>query len=273
MFSLAQITFPNIDPVAIAIGPLAIRWYALAYVTGILLGYFYVRKLALRPGAWPLDRKQIDDMITYAIIGIILGGRLGYVLVYNHDYYLEHPLDALKIWQGGMAFHGGLVGVLLAFVLFCRQRGLPWLPVMDMVACATPIGLFFGRVANFINGELFGRPTAAPWGVVFPHGGELPRHPSQLYEAGLEGLLLFLILAFFAWRTDALRRTGLLGGMFLAGYGIARAFVEHFREPDAQIGFLIGSVTTGQLLCVPMVVAGVVLMVRSHKRPETQIAA
>ena len=255
------IPFPAIDPVLISIGPLAIRWYSLAYIAGILLGWRYIVSLSARkPGV--IDAAAIDDLIVWLVFGIILGGRLGYVLFYKPGYYLMNPIEAAYVWEGGMSFHGGALGVILAMALFARKRGIDLLRLADMVACAAPIGLFFGRIANFINGELFGRPSDVAWAVVFPRGGPEPRHPSQIYESFLEGLVLFLILAAL-WRYTRLRdRPGALGGVFLLGYGAFRLFVEFFREPDAHLGFLFGGVTMGQLLSLPLVIVGVWLVAR-----------
>ena len=255
------IPFPAIDPVLISIGPLAIRWYSLAYIAGILIGWRYIVGLAKqKPGV--IDNAAIDDLIVWLVFGIILGGRLGYVLFYKPGYYLANPIEALYVWQGGMSFHGGAIGVILALAIFSRKRGVAMLPLADLVACAAPIGLFFGRIANFINGELFGRPSDVAWAVVFPRGGNEPRHPSQLYESFLEGLVLFLILAAL-WRFTRLRdRPGALGGAFLVGYGVFRVIVEQFREPDAHLGFLIAGATMGQLLSLPLVVVGVWLLAR-----------
>lgn len=264
---ILAIAFPDIDPVIFEIGPffgfgpLAIRWYSLAYIAGLFLGYYYCRRLALRPPA-AARPESFDDFFVWAILGVILGGRLGYVLFYKPGYYLDHPLEVLFLWQGGMSFHGGLAGVILALVGFARHRGISLLALSDIVACAAPIGLFFGRIANFINGELFGRPSDVPWAVVFPHGGEAPRHPSQLYEAGLEGLLLFILL-YLLVRLGALQRRGLLAGVFLAGYALSRMTVELFREPDGHLGFLIGEVTMGQLLSLPMLLGGLGLVLWS----------
>jgi phosphatidylglycerol:prolipoprotein diacylglycerol transferase len=250
--------FPNIDPVALQIGPLAIRWYSLAYVAGILIGWWIVKWIDRKN---PLLSKQAyDDIIVYAIVGIMLGGRLGYVLFYQYAYYLEYPLEALKIWHGGMSFHGGLIGFLTAFALFCRKHKIAFLTLCDRLAVVAPIGIFFGRIANFINGELYGRITDSPLGMVFPKGGELPRYPSQLFEAFGEGLLLFVILFSLAIGTRAKERTGLLGGIFLLGYAVARSIVEQFREPDEQLGFFFGSLTMGQMLSAPMMIAGVYLL-------------
>ena len=258
--------FPDIDPIALEVGPFVVRWYALSYVLGIILGYVYVNWLdrlqAVRekiPNYF--SDKARDDLIMYAVLGIILGGRLGYVLFYNFGYYSSHPTEILHIWQGGMSFHGGLLGIFAAYYLFARKYKLQWLRIMDHLAVATPIGLFFGRLANFINGELYGRVTESSLGMIFPHSDGLPRHPSQLYEAMFEGLVLFIILFFVATRTRALQYVGLVGGLFLAGYGIARFGIEFFREPDAQLGFILGPLSMGQLLCVPMIACGLWLAI------------
>jgi phosphatidylglycerol:prolipoprotein diacylglycerol transferase len=257
--------FPNIDPVAFSIGPVAVRWYALAYLAGFLLGWQYCMKLAgLDAGQRP-DRRDIDDFLPWAVGGVILGGRLGYVLFYQFEYYAANPLSILKLWQGGMSFHGGVLGVITALVWFSFVRRIALLRLADLVCACVPIGLFFGRIANFINGELFGRVTDSAWGMVFPRGGLLPRHPSQLYEAALEGGALFLIL-FMLVKIKAVRdRPGIVAGAFLAGYGCFRAFIELFREPDAHIGYLDifggGFVTMGQVLSMPMVLSGLGLIV------------
>ena len=253
--------FPNIDPVLVAIGPFVIRWYALAYIAGLLLGWWYMVFLAQKAGR-KITRLHIDDFLVWATLGVILGGRLGYVLFYDAGYYFSHPIAILAVWRGGMSFHGGLLGVATAMVLYCRARKLPLLGFADLVACAAPIGLFFGRLANFINGELFGRPSDVPWAVVFPAGGPLARHPSQLYEAGLEGLVLGLLIAAAFHRPAIRARAGMLTGLFLIGYGLARIFVEFFRQPDPQLGFLWAGATMGQLLSAPMILAGLYLVAR-----------
>jgi len=212
--------------------------------------------------------QDIDDFVVWATLGVVLGGRLGYVLFYSSGYYAENPLAILEIWKGGMSFHGGLIGVIVATLLFVRRRGIRFLPFADLVACAAPIGLFLGRIANFFNGELYGRVSDVAWAIVFPRGGPEPRHPSQLYEAGLEGLVLFVLL-YGLWRINGIRqRPGTLVGTFFAGYGLARTTVELFREPDTHIGFLLGGTTTGQWLSVPMVVLGLSLIVWSKSRAE-----
>ena len=258
--------FPDISPIAFEIGPLAIRWYALSYVVGILLGYRYVCWLDNRNATPVFSQAARDDLILYAVLGVILGGRLGYSIFYNHAYYLEQPLELLKLWHGGMSFHGGLIGVLVAFALFARRHRIAWLRVMDYLATATPIGLCLGRLANFINGELYGRVTNASWGIVFPNGGDLPRYPSQLLQAALEGAALFVLLWLLATRSRALSYRGMVGGAFLAGYGVFRFCVEFFREPDAQLGLLWLQLSMGQWLCVPMILVGSGLMLSAKRR-------
>ena len=258
--------FPVIDPVAIALGPLAIRWYSLAYVFGLILGWRYMLRLAARaPGL--VDRPDCDDFLLWATLGVILGGRLGYVSFYQPAYYLSHPLDILQVWQGGMSFHGGLLGVGVAVILFTRKRKIPGLAFCDVVSVAAPIGLFFGRIANFINGELYGRISDVPWAMVFPRGGPNPRHPSQLYEATLEGLVLFAVLTFLVYRTRAMERPGTLTGAFLIGYAVARAAVEFVREPDAYLDFVAAGATMGQLLSLPLALGGLYLVWRARRRP------
>jgi phosphatidylglycerol:prolipoprotein diacylglycerol transferase len=259
------IPYPAIDPVLIGFGPLVIRWYALAYIAGLLIGWRYCLWIAARPPEIA-TRAQIDDFLTWATLGVILGGRAGYVLFYKPDYYLANPDQIVALWHGGMSFHGGTLGVLTALVLFCRQRKINILGFADIIACCAPIGLFFGRIANFINGELWGRVTDVPWAMVFPTGGPEPRHPSQLYEAGLEGLVLFLIL-FALMKSGARRRPGTLAGAFLLGYGLARITVEFFRQPDANLGFLIGGATMGQLLSLPLLLIGAWLIWRARTKP------
>ncbi|MGB8276253.1 MAG: prolipoprotein diacylglyceryl transferase [Alphaproteobacteria bacterium] len=261
---ILAIVFPDIDPVAVHIGPLAIRWYALAYITGFLLGWRYCLRLSDRTKGL-LTRVQIDDFLFWVIVAVILGGRLGYVLVYNPGFYFANPLEIFAVWRGGMSFHGGFLGVLAAMYLYARQHKVPFLALSDLVAPVTPIGLFFGRIANFINGELYGRATDVPWGVVFPGAGPDPRHPSQLYEAGLEGVLLFVLLWVLAVPLRGLERRGLLTGAFLAGYGVSRVVAELFRQPDVQIGFIAGYLTMGEILSVPLVIAGAWLLWRVLK--------
>ncbi len=260
------LAFPAIDPVIVAIGPFAIRWYALAYIAGIVLGWRYALHLVRRPPQF-MDAVAMDDFVVWATLGVIVGGRLGYVLFYKPGYYLFHPEEIVFVWRGGMSFHGGLIGVVLAIVLFARRRGLSLFALGDVVAAATPIGLFFGRIANFINGELWGRPSDVAWAMVFPGDvNRLPRHPSQLYEAAFEGLALFLFLFWLARRPALRERPGRLGGWFLVGYALARMSGELFREPDAHLGFIVAGVTMGQLLSLPMLLVGIWLIASSARR-------
>jgi len=264
------IPFPVIDPVAIELGPFAIRWYALAYITGIMLGWRYALWLARRHPVY-FDPKLFDDFVLYATLGIVLGGRLGYVLFYNLPYFLDHPLEIFAVWQGGMSFHGGMLGVVLATYVFARQQKTPWFALGDLVCAAAPIGLFFGRIANFINGELYGRPAPDfPYAMVFPNGGPLPRHPSQLYEGFLEGIVLFLILFVLARNSEIRKRPGTICGAFFLFYGLFRATVEFVREPDAHLGHLAGFITMGQLLSLPMIVAGLLLIWYARSRPPVE---
>jgi phosphatidylglycerol:prolipoprotein diacylglycerol transferase len=267
---VAALPFPDIDPVLISIGPLAIRWYALAYIFGILLGWLYARMLIRNETLWggraPLTVTDFDDYIVWVTLGIILGGRIGYVLFYNPAHFAAHPLEIFQVWSGGMSFHGGFAGCVLAVLLFARSRGIPVLSLGDLTCAAGPIGLFLGRVANFINGELWGRPTDVPWAFVFPGAGALPRHPSQLYEAALEGLVLFIVLA-IAVRMGALKRPGLTVGLFAIVYALGRSFCEFFREPDPQLGFLWGGLTMGMLLSIPLFLAGVGFVWNAMRRP------
>jgi phosphatidylglycerol---prolipoprotein diacylglyceryl transferase len=259
------IAFPNIDPVAFEIGPLQIRWYALAYIAGLVLGWRYALYLATR-SPHRIKRQDVDDFLSWATLGVVLGGRLGYVLFYKPLYYLYHPLEIFAVWQGGMSFHGGALGVIVAIIWFCRRRGIPMFAFADLVCVATPIGLFFGRIANFINGELWGRVSDAPWAMVFPTGGPEPRHPSQLYQAGMEGLILFALLAWLFFGTRLRYRAGALSGVFLLGYGVARFIGEFFRQPDAHLGFLFLGTTMGQLLSLPLALAGIWLIARAQPK-------
>ncbi|MBB1090051.1 prolipoprotein diacylglyceryl transferase [Rhodopseudomonas palustris] len=269
--SLFAIAFPVFDPVAVAIGPFVIRWYALAYIGGILLGWLYARMLLQRERLWggpaPVTPVQFDDFILWVTIGIILGGRAGYVLFYNLDFFIAHPAEIFELWKGGMSFHGGFMGCVVAVFLFGWKNKVSIASLGDITCAVGPIGLFLGRIANFINGELWGRPadSSVPWAMAFPNAGPLPRHPSQLYEAGLEGLALFVILAVMI-RAGALKRPGVIIGAFLAFYGLARITSEFFREPDPQLGFLWGGMTMGMLLSVPMVIAGLIVMLWARRR-------
>lgn len=273
--------FPNIDPIAFSIGPVAVRWYALAYIAGFILGWRYCLSLirflpaAPHPSA-QITKDNIDELLSWLVIGVILGGRTGYVLFYQLDYYLEYPSAIYKIWHGGMSFHGGLAGAGLAAYLFSRWRNYPmavFLSLTDLVAAAAPIGLFFGRIANFINGELFGRASDVPWAIIFPGGGDIARHPSQLYEAGLEGaalgLILYLCISWIRKGQQPLHKPGMIAGLFLIGYGFFRFIVEFAREPDAHLGYVLSVLTMGQILCLPMILLGMGLVYWSgtqHKK-------
>jgi phosphatidylglycerol---prolipoprotein diacylglyceryl transferase len=271
------IPFPNVDPVALAFGPISVKWYGLAYATGLLLGWQYVKQLLNAPRLWPGGHAPVaavktDDLLLYMTLGVVVGGRLGYVLFYNPAFYFAHPLDIFKVWNGGMSFHGGFLGSALAITYFARQHGAPLLAIFDLAAAAVPIGLFFGRLANFINAELWGRVTNVPWAMVFPdrEAGSLPRHPSQLYEASLEGVALFVLCWWLIHKRNAFRNPGLVAGTFTAGYGLARAFCEFFREPDAQHWATKGFMTAGILYSLPMIVAGLLLIqyARNHRASE-----
>jgi phosphatidylglycerol:prolipoprotein diacylglycerol transferase len=270
MDMLLAIPFPNFDPVLIQLGPFAIRWYALAYIAGILLGWLYARAIVRNERYWggraPMTVADYDDFIVWVTLGIILGGRIGYVAFYSPGYFSQHPLEMLQLWKGGMSFHGGFAGCIAAVVLFAKSRGIPVLSLGDVTCAVGPIGLFLGRLANFVNGELWGRPADVPWAMVFPGGGPLPRHPSQLYEAGLEGLVLFVVL-FLLVRAGALKRPGFMIGAFAIGYAVTRSFCELFREPDAQLGFLWGGLTMGILLSIPLFLFGCVMIVIALRRP------
>ena len=259
--------FPDIDPVAVHIGGFGLRWYSLAYLAGIVLAWFLARRMVRRyPN--PVTEIMVDDVIFWATVGLITGGRLGYVLFYNLSYYAENPLQIFALWKGGMSFHGGLIGVITAVCLYARSVKVSFFQFTDILACVAPIGLFFGRLANFANSELYGRVTVSvPWAVIFPNGGPLPRHPSQLYEAGFEGLLLFCVL-YFLWTCSVWVRIrpGFLSGLFLFSYAIVRSVIENFREPDAQIRVLFARVTMGQMLTVPMLIGGAWIMIWAAKK-------
>ncbi|WP_354545737.1 prolipoprotein diacylglyceryl transferase [Roseovarius sp. MBR-78] len=298
----AVLPFPDIAPEIVSITlfgmEFALRWYALAYIAGIVIGWRIVVATVRRPALWPGERapmepRDVEDLLTWVILGVILGGRLGYVLFYQPGYYLSHPGEILQVWQGGMAFHGGLLGVILAVILFARARGINWVSVADALCMVTPVGLLLGRIANFINAELWGRPTDLPWGVIFPGraahdcagavAGLCARHPSQLYEAALEGLILGAILLWLGWRRGALRLPGTLTGVFFAGYGVARFMVEFVRQPDAQfvapgnplgLAFHINGygLTMGQTLSLPMIAFGLGMILWARRRAQAQTA-
>jgi phosphatidylglycerol:prolipoprotein diacylglycerol transferase len=271
------IAFPDLGlkPTVFEIGWFQLRWYSIAYLAGIFIGYWYLLKLLNQPGA-PMARRHADDLVFYAALGIILGGRLGYVLFYNLPFYLQHPIDILKLWDGGMSFHGGVIGTSLGILYLARKEKLPWLRIHDYVACCVPFGLFFGRLANFVNQELWGAETNVPWAVRFVeatvYGPALgpPRHPSQLYEAGLEGIVLFAILWFMFWRTKARYEPGKLVGAFILFYGLFRFGIEFIREPDSQLAAFAQAtgLHMGQWLTVPMILGGIYLMATAKKRRE-----
>lgn len=279
------IPFPMIDPVAVQLGPLAIKWYGLAYVVGLLGGWWYARRLVASDGLWGGRARpqpvELDDMLLFVAFGVVLGGRIGFVLFYDLPRYLERPQDIFAIWQGGMSFHGGLLGATLGLWLFAKRRGYPALSVFDLAAAVVPIGLFLGRIANFINSELWGRPAPDfPFAMVFPNGGPVPRHPSQLYEALGEGLLLFILVNLVV-RVGGFRRPGLVAGVFGMGYALARIVCEFFREPDPQLGFLFGTsvdalsggITMGMLLSLPVFFAGLWLVLRSRNTAPGEVRA
>lgn len=248
--------YPHIDPVFFTIGPLQLRWYGMMYIIGFVCGYFVALNTAKRKG-YDMTRHEVEDLLTYCIVALIIGARVGYCLFYNFSFYIHHPLKWFAVWEGGMSFHGGLIGLLLAGALFAHRYKKSYLMLGDIAALAAPPGLFFGRMGNFINAELFGRVTDVPWAMVFPGGGPFPRHPSQLYEASCEGILLFVLLYMISRKTDI---RGVLVSCFLIFYGVIRIFLEQFREPDAQIGFILGHFTMGQILCFIMVGSGLALL-------------
>ncbi|WP_338550339.1 prolipoprotein diacylglyceryl transferase [Roseovarius phycicola] len=298
----AAIPFPEISSEAFSFTvfgyELALRWYALSYIVGIIIGWWLVAQTVKRAHLWaydtaPMSVKQVEDLATWVILGVILGGRLGFVLFYQPAYYLANPSEILMVWQGGMSFHGGLIGVIIACVAFSKRNGIPWLSVADVLCMVTPVGLLLGRLANFTNAELWGRPTEVPWGVIFPGAaaqdcadmvaGLCARHPSQLYEAFLEGLLLFAVLVYLGYRRGALKKVGAITGLFFIGYGLGRFLVEFVRQPDAQFispGNPLGlawhingyGLTMGQILCIPMIIFGAYMLARAQRRAHTAVA-
>ena len=265
--------FPQIDPVAFSLGPLVVRWYALAYLAGIFLGVGYATLLVRRKTLWPnntppMTQSEVFDFTFWVVIGIIVGGRLGYVLFYNPAYFLANPVEIVALWDGGMSFHGGALGLAIVMAFYMRHRKANILSGLDLLAATSTIGLFLGRVANFINAELYGSVTTLPWGVVFPGAGDEPRHPSQLYEGVLEGLVLFLVIRYFTHNKLVLRTPGVATGIFCIGYALSRIFVEFFRLPDAHIGYLaFGWLTMGMVLSLPILLAGIAFIVYGRTRP------
>ena len=254
------IILPEFDTFAFQFGGFGIRWYAIAYLVGFLAGWYLLRRESSHIGS-PLSPETVDILLNYVLFGVIIGGRLGYILFYNSTYYLAQPLAMFRIWEGGMSFHGALLGIAIAILIMAKRQHVPFFVLTDRIALVVPIGLFFGRLSNFINGELYGRVTDLPWAMVFPNSDDQPRHPSQLYEAGLEGLLLGAIMLML-WRRGWSQQRGRVTGMLLAGYGVARSMIEFVREPDAQIGLLLDSFSMGQLLSMPMIIFGVYLIAR-----------
>lgn len=268
MLPLSALTFPNFDPVAFSIGPVDLRWYGLAYAAGLLLGWIVLRRLLARPSLWngrvPLTADAADTLLLWVTIGVVIGGRLGFIMLYEPGYFIAHPWEVFAVWHGGMAFHGGVIGVMVALWLFSRFHKVRLFSIADGVCAVVPIGLFFGRLANFINGEVFGRPSDVPWAMAFPEGGAATRHPSQLYEAALEGLLLFALIWWLIHHRQALARPGLIAGVFLAGYALARMVCELFRDPDPNAWFDLGFLTTGMVYSLPMLVLGYWLIRRAR---------
>jgi len=262
--------YPNIDPIALQIGPLAIRWYSLAYIIGLVGGMGLLSKIAARKDS-VITAEQAWDFLSWACMGVILGGRIGYCLFYKPGYYLFNPLEIFAVWKGGMSFHGGTLGSILVIYLYARHVKVPFLALADMVASIACIGLFLGRIANFVNGELYGRVTDVSWAFVFPHGGPIPRHPSQLYEGILEGVVLFAILNLMRFTPAGLRRHGRMAGTFMVGYALSRFTVEFFREPDAHLGILQTGTTMGQNLSIPMLLLGIYWIIRAYRRPLAEL--
>lgn len=271
--TLTAITHPQIDPVMLSLGPLQVHWYGVSYVIGILFGWWYAKKLVTNNQLWgekgsPMTELDLDDFLVWAVGGIILGGRIGYILFYDYASYSQNPLNILKVWEGGMSFHGGLAGITIAMIWFAKRRGFSPFSLFDVIAACCGIGLFLGRVANFINQELYGKVSTLPWAVIFPIKDDQPRHPSQLYEGILEGLVLFIILAILVWKFNKLHTPGFVGGAFIAWYGICRIFVEFFRIPDVQLGYFFntGWITMGMMLSLPIIAIGMWAMTTAKTR-------
>ncbi|MEZ5900304.1 MAG: prolipoprotein diacylglyceryl transferase [Hyphomicrobiaceae bacterium] len=271
--TLAFLTYPAIDPVAIEFGPISIKWYGLSYMFGLLLGWQYVKRLLATPKLWlgaaPLKPAQADDLLLWLTLAVVLGGRLGQVLLYDPEFYFANPAEIVKVWKGGMSFHGALIASAMALILFARQTGAPVRSVMDLASAGVPFGLFLGRIANFINSEHWGRETDAAVGMIFPNGGPLPRHPSQLYEAALEGLVMFVLLRYITHTKFGLKRPGLVAGVFLVWYAIARTICEFFREPEAVHVLNIGPFTAGQMYSIPMLLLGIYFIATARPAEET----
>lgn len=271
---LSALAYPNIDPIIFSIGPVSIHWYGLAYVVGLIFGWIYAKNLAVNTALWPKTKHRItafhiDDFIIWAAFGIVLGGRIGYIFFYDFSAIMENPIRAFQIWNGGMSFHGGILGVIVAMIWFSKSRKISTWSLMDLIATVVPIGLFFGRIANFINSELWGKITDVPWAFVFPNGGPFTRHPSQLYEAALEGALTLVILAIFVFKFKWYKHPGMIAGLFVVLYALSRIFVEFYRQPDLHIGYLMGNwLTMGMLLSLPMLAVGIWALYNAQKRPQ-----
>ena len=258
------ITLPSLNPIALDFGFIAIRWYSIAYIAGILIALSFLKNQNKKYNI--MSRSNCDDWLTWSVLSIIIGGRIGYVIFYNIGFFIENPLEIIAVWHGGMSFHGGLIGAIIGMFLFCRLYKINFLQLTDIIAIIAPIGLFFGRIANFINMELYGRVTNSNFGVIFPNAGDFPRHPSQLYEAFLEGILLFVILFFVSKFSNAQEKKGAISGLFLIFYGLFRIIAENFREPDVQIGFLVSGVTMGQILSLPLILIGIFVFFKSIRK-------
>ena len=266
---MIYLSFPSISPVMLSLGPLEIRWYSLAYIIGFLFSWIYIRKLSLNKSLYDrkssFDSKLVDDLVFYSVIGLIVGARLGYIIFYNLEYYLQNPLNILYVWEGGLSFHGGLIGIILAALYTSKKYKTQFLELSDLICVSAPVGIFLGRISHFINGELYGRPSSIFFGIIFPATDNQYRHPSQLYEAFLEGILLFIILniSIFLFRT--LSKPGYVSGLFLLFYGLFRFLVEFSREPDIQVGYVYTFLTMGMILSIPMIISGIVIMIISSK--------
>lgn len=258
------VDFPNLSPIAFSIGPFSLRWYALAYLFGIIVAWILVNR-TIKKHNISISQTQLEDIVFYVTLGIILGGRLGYVLCYGSDYFLKHPFQILAVWNGGMSFHGGIIGVILGLLYFSKKSKIPFLKITDLASLYVPIGIFLGRLANFVNDELWGRVTNVPWAVRFPNGGFLPRHPSQLYEAFMEGILLFIVLNLLWQKKYVREHYGIISSVFLIGYACSRIVVEFFREPDSQLGFIFTNITMGQILSLPFLLLGIYILNKAVK--------
>ena len=267
---MIYLSFPSISPVMLSLGPLEIRWYSLAYIIGFLFSWIYIKKLSLNKSLYDrksnFDLKLVDDLVFYSVIGLIIGARFGYIIFYNLEFYLQNPLNVFYVWEGGLSFHGGLIGIIIAALYTSRIYKTKFLELTDLICVSAPVGIFLGRISNFINGELYGRPSSTLFGIIFPTADNQFRHPSQLYEAFLEGLILFIVLNISIFFFKTLSRPGYISGLFLLFYGLFRFLVEFSREPDIQVGFIYTFLTMGMILSVPMIIAGIIIMIISSKK-------